>query len=139
MSDNMKKIDLIGFPINDKGLTGCLSFINLKVKEVIINASNSTCEDTVNFINASGSLKNIIIKNSMSDALDIDFSNLKIENININFAGNDCVDFSYGNYQIKNLYALNCGDKALSVGEKSKLNIDQINALNSEIGIASRK
>ena len=72
----------------------------------------------------------------MSDALDIDFSNLKIENININFAGNDCVDFSYGNYQIKNLYALNCGDKALSVGEKSKLNIDQINALNSEIGIA---
>ena len=138
MSDNMKKIDLIGFPINDKGLTGCLSFINLKVKEVIINASNSTCEDTVNFINASGSLKNIIIKNSMSDALDIDFSNLKIENININFAGNDCVDFSYGNYQIKNLYALNCGDKALSVGEKSKLNIDQINALNSEIGIASK-
>ena len=74
----------------------------------------------------------------MSDALDIDFSNLNIENINIKFAGNDCVDVSYGNYNIKNLYALNCGDKALSVGEKSKLVIDQINALNSEIGIAAK-
>ena len=74
----------------------------------------------------------------MSDALDIDFSNLKIKNINIYKAENDCVDFSYGNYAIENLNLNNCGDKALSVGEKSKLILDEIIASNSIIGIASK-
>lgn len=133
-----KKIEPIGFPINEKGLTGCLSFINLEVKDLKILASNSSCEDTVNFINTFGNLKNIEIKNSMSDAMDVDFSRLDIERINIKSAGNDCVDFSYGNYKIETLIALNCGDKALSVGEKSKLSLNKIIASDSVIGIASK-
>ena len=57
-------------------------------------------------------MKNIEIENSMSDAMDVDFSRLDIERINIKSAGNDCVDFSYGNYKIYTLIASNCGDKA---------------------------
>ena len=137
-NNELNRNDPIGFPINEKGLTGCLSFINLEVKDIKIIASNSPCEDTVNFINTSGVLKNIEIENSMSDALDVDFSNLDVERIKIKSAGNDCVDFSYGNYKIESLIAYNCGDKALSVGEKSKLTLKKIIASESVIGIASK-
>ncbi len=136
--NDFNKIKPIGFPINEKGLTGCLSFINLKVKDIKIIASNSSCEDTVNFINTFGSLKNIEIENSISDAMDVDFSRLDIDRIKIKSAGNDCVDFSYGSYKIESLIASNCGDKALSVGEKSKLSLNKIIASDSLIGIASK-
>ena len=117
------KIKPIGFPINQRGLTGCLSLINIKLVDLSLTSSNSTCEDSVNFINALGDVDNISVENSLSDALDIDFSNLKIKNINISKAKNDCVDVSYGNYIIENLNLNDCGDKALSVGEKSTLKL----------------
>ncbi len=126
------------FPINERGLTGCLTLINLEVQNVNVNASNSSCEDSVNFINTSGNVNNINILNSMSDAFDVDFSYLKIKKIFIDKAKNDCVDFSFGNYEISNLQLSNCGDKALSVGEKSKLSLIQLDAKNSVIGVASK-
>ena len=39
----------------------CLSLINLKVKNIEIKADGSSCEDTVNFINVTGSAKIITI------------------------------------------------------------------------------
>lgn len=128
----------IGFPINQRGLTGCLSLINIKLVDLSLNSSNSTCEDSINFINALGDVNNISVKDSLSDALDIDFSNLKIKNVNISKAKNDCVDVSYGNYNIENLNLNDCGDKALSVGEKSTLKLKNILAKNSNYGIASK-
>ena len=65
------------FPIDNVGLTGCLSLINLKMSKISISATNSSCEDTVNFINSVGSVEDIKIYNSFSDALDVDFSNIK--------------------------------------------------------------
>ena len=126
------------FPINQAGLTGCLSLINLNVKNIEIIASNSTCEDSINFINTTGNINKINIINSYSDGLDIDFSNLKIKKIDIKSAANDCVDLSYGVYEIDKLNLSNCGDKALSVGEKSKINLEEILVNSSQIGIASK-
>ncbi len=142
LSKKTNKVDLEVFPpnypIDYNGLTGCLSLINLNVKNISIKANNSSCEDTVNFINVKGSVENIDIKNSFSDGLDVDFSNLKIDNINILSSGNDCVDFSAGNYELGNLNLKNCGDKALSVGEKSKVSLKKIIAENSNMGVASK-
>tara|TARA_B100000963_G_scaffold257493_1_gene225933 strand:- start:857 stop:3205 length:2349 start_codon:yes stop_codon:yes gene_type:complete len=129
---------IFGFPINVRGLTGCLSLINLKIKDIILNSINSSCEDSINLINTIGNIDSISIDNSYSDALDIDFSNVQIKNININNAKNDCVDLSYGDYKIDNFNLSNCGDKALSVGEKSILKLKNFEARNSTIGIASK-
>ena len=68
----------------------------------------------------------------------MDFSNLKFKNIKIKSAKNDCVDVSYGNYKIEKFYSENCGDKALSVGEKSDLHLNEIFSNNSKVGIASK-
>ena len=123
-------------PIDINGLTGCLSLINLKVKNVSIQANGSSCEDAVNLINIEGDINNITIKDSLSDGLDIDFSKLQINNIDISLAYNDCLDLSYGHYKLKNINLSNCGDKGLSVGEKSSLISDKIKINKTDIGIA---
>ena len=89
------------FPSDFRGLTGCLSLINLKFKNLNLKSTNSTCEDSINFINSSGIVENIYIENAYSDALDVDFSELEINNIYVHSAKNDCLDFSYGKYMIK--------------------------------------
>ena len=124
--------------INDYGLTGCLSFINIKFKNVKIKGSKGACEDTINLINSVGEIKEIEITDAFSDALDLDFSKININNIFINKSKNDCADFSFGNYNIDQFYLSNCGDKALSVGERSVLNTNEINIIDSKMGIASK-
>ena len=74
---------LPNFPVDQRGLTGCLSLMHLNVKNIKINSNNSSCEDTVNLINVQGSLKEINIKNSFSDGLDVDFSTVEIDSINV--------------------------------------------------------
>jgi len=121
-----------------KGLTGCLNLIDVRLQELDIELQNSNCEDGVNIIRSKGSINNLIITNSSNDALDMDFSDVKISKVKIDSAGNDCVDLSFGKYEIKEIFTNNCGDKAISVGEKSKLNINKLNVSNSKIGIASK-
>ena len=56
----------------------------------------------------------------------------------VNNARGDCLDFSFGNYIINKSYLDICGDKAISVGETSKLIAKKVNISNSNFGIASK-
>jgi len=139
-STTQKRLDLRKInhylPVDINGLTGCLSLINLKVKNISIQANGSSCEDTINLINVDGDINNITIHDSLSDGLDIDFSKLQINNINISLAYNDCLDLSSGHYKMANVNLANCGDKGLSIGEKSSLILNKINVNKADIGIA---
>tara|TARA_B100000963_G_scaffold319802_1_gene301945 strand:+ start:7972 stop:10977 length:3006 start_codon:yes stop_codon:yes gene_type:complete len=126
------------FPINSSSLTGCISFINLEVEKLKIDANNSSCEDTINFINSIGHVEHVNILNSFSDALDVDFSRINFDNITIENALNDCVDFSSGNYILKKLNLKNCGDKGLSIGEKSTIKLGDIQIKNANMGVATK-
>lgn len=130
--------EIPNYPIDERGLTGCLTFIDMRVENININSDQSSCEDTVNLINVKGSLNKVNIKKSFSDALDIDFSNISINIANISEAKNDCVDLSTGKYKLNQLNLITCGDKALSVGEKSYLQLNEIKVENSNTGIASK-
>ncbi len=121
-----------------KKLTGCLTIIDSKIKNLSINGANFFCEDTVNIIRSSGSLKFVKLKNAESDGLDIDFSNIFIENLDIYNARNDCADFSYGNYTIKNSKINKCYDKGISLGENSKMRLENLFLENTNIGLASK-
>ena len=125
-------------PYGIKGLTGCISFVDINFTNVSINSSNSNCEDSINIINSNGHIEKVEINNSFFDALDIDFSKIKINEILIKNAGNDCIDLSFGNYDLKLLTLDRCNDKALSAGEKSFVKIDNASILNSNTGIASK-
>ena len=78
------------------------------------------CEDTINIVNSYGNLSEILVEKAASDAIDLDFSNIKINSIKVLNAINDCLDVSFGEYFISNLTVTKCGDKGISVGEKSK-------------------
>ena len=116
-----------------------MSFINIKFLDNInISYDKSNCEDSINIRNSKGKIHKIEIKNSMSDALDIDFSEIIIDDIIISKANNDCIDFSHGKYKIRSVYINNCKDKAVSLGERSTLNIKSAKIYNSNMGLVSK-
>ena len=96
------------------------------------------CEDSINIVKSNGKIDNIVIKKSNFDGLDIDISDLKISNLKIIDSKNDCLDLSYGNYEIRNIYLQGCSDKAISVGEKSKLISKKIVAKKSNYALVSK-
>ena len=124
--------------LNYKNLTGCLTIIDSQLKDVEIYAQNLLCEDSINFIRSTGSIKKVSIIDSLSDGLDADFSEINFKEIYVDKTGNDCADFSFGNYKINNAELANCGDKALSVGEKSFVQLNTISVENSNTGVASK-
>ena len=96
---------------------------------------NGINEDSINIIRSIGSIKEIFVKNSFQDAIDLDFSDLNIQKIKVEEAGNDCLDLSSGNYQINELIAFKCFDKGISVGENSSTEIKDLFVNNSSIAI----
>lgn len=123
---------------NTGNLTGCLSFYEVLFDNVKITSKNSFCEDSVNIIRSNGVINKILITNSFSDSLDVDFSDIIFKDVKIVDSKNDCIDFSYGNYIIDKADLAKCGDKGVSIGEKSKMKIKEINIDEALIGIASK-
>lgn len=117
-------------------LTGCLTLLDIQVKNVNLFSKNSTCEDSINFIRVNGDLQTVSILESNFDAFDLDFSNIKINFLTIKSAKNDCLDLSHGKYTINNIIAENCGDKAISIGEKSDTLLKEIKINRSNIAVA---
>ena len=107
-------------------LTGCLTFYNVEFKNVVIEASNQVCEDSVNLVNTRGNIDSISISSSVSDGLDIDFSNIYVSNITIKDSFNDCLDLSGGSYFIESIVLAGCDDKGISIGETSEVKIDNV-------------
>ena len=120
---------------DDNLLTGCLTLYNLKLENIEIITNNMFCEDSLNVINSIGVIKRVEIRNSASDGLDLDFSEISILELIVSSSGNDCVDFSAGSYTVLKSELENCLDKGISLGEKSNLDIFEIIINNSNIGI----
>ncbi len=123
---------------NHHNLTGCLTFVDIEIKNLSLSTQNTKCEDGINFIRSNGTIEKIDILNSKSDGVDFDFSKLQIKNVFVNSSNGDCLDFSFGNYELKNIILKNCGDKAISIGEKSKLKGGEIKIEKAVTGIASK-
>ena len=123
---------------NDRQLTGCINLIDVNFETFFGDIKNMNCEDAINIVRSKGLINSLFIENSNSDALDIDYSSIKIELINIEQAKNDCVDISSGKYEIENIDLNNCGDKGVSVGERSNLKISKGIINLSNMGLASK-
>ena len=117
-------------------LRGCLNFYNSEIDSINLKVKNCKLEDSVNLVSSNGLINNVQIYDSQHDALDIDFSKIELNNIKINNAGNDCLDLSFGDYFFSNAHLIKCFDKAISSGEKTKLNINYTLIKNSSLGLA---
>ena len=128
---NLSNIDYAGI-IN----TGALTFYNsdLVIKNSVIENSNS--EDAINIVHSKFLIDNLIVINSKSDAIDLDFSNGIIKNSLFKNNGNDGIDVSAGIVKIENVKIQTSADKAISIGEKSIVNINFANIDRAFIGLA---
>ena len=133
-SDNL--LELVTDRLDINSLTGCLTFYDTYVENISINIEDMFCEDALNFVRVKGYVDTININNSLSDSIDIDFSDVHIDSIKINNAKNDCVDFSKSYLTINEITAIDCEDKGLSIGESTVLSLSKLEVVNSSIGIA---
>ena len=136
---NIKEINENYYQKNNKyykTLSGCLTFYNVNFQNTSIVSNSSVCEDAINIIKSNGIIESVIVKDSISDGVDFDFSILNLNNIEVINSKNDCIDMSYGKYIVENINSINCGDKGISVGEKSKVKINFLQNSNSTNSIA---
>ncbi len=121
---------------DEYSLTGCVTFLNLRLENITVFSKDSLCEDAINFVNVSGQLNKVEIENSSFDSVDVDFSNLDFDQIDIFNSGNDCLDVSFSNINISEINVNNCNDKGFSIGEKSDVNLDSLYSNKSKIVVA---
>ena len=119
-------------------LTGGIVFYKSPVNMKNITFENSKGEDALNIIDTTFKIENVEFNNSISDAFDSDYSSGTIINTKFKDIGGDALDFSGSNVIVKKMSALRVKDKAISVGEKSNLNISDINLKEVGVGVASK-
>ncbi len=123
------------FSIN---VSGGLSFYDSPVKISNSEFINFSSEDALNLVRSQFQINNSRFIGNKSDAIDIDFSNGRIENSLFENNGNDSIDISGGEVFLNKLKINFSGDKAISVGEKSKVIANDIKIGEAFIGIASK-
>ena len=130
-------IQNLSFPKDKrKILYGGINVINSNLKMKNIEIKNSNSEDAINVISSESFIKNLIVKDIMADAIDIDFGTLNFENISCKNISNDCLDASGAQIKGSFLIGDKIEDKGLSFGENSEGEISHINFKNSKLGIA---
>tara|TARA_B100000242_G_C43049886_1_gene490445 strand:+ start:911 stop:3559 length:2649 start_codon:yes stop_codon:yes gene_type:complete len=130
------KFENLSSKISEDYLTGAITVYKSKVlfQNCIFDKTHS--EDFLNLISSKFIIQDTLFKNSKFDMLDSDFSSGEIINSSFFYSGNDAIDFSGSDVNLKNLVINNTGDKAISIGENSKLSIENIKIEQSLSGIA---
>jgi hypothetical protein len=101
---------------------------------------NVNADDAIHVVYSKAvQFKDVLIENVVSDAVDIDISDqIELETVDIRNAGNDCVDFMTSTASLKNYSFNGCGDKGISIGERSSVISIGGNIANALTGIESK-
>lgn len=135
---NLGYISQEGNRASEFGLTGCITFNDIKLINMTVKLGKSECEDAVHFVRSTGNLNNLIVHDAKSDAIDADFSQLVFEKSHVTNAGNDCLDVSSGFYLFLEAQLTYCGDKGVSAGEGAKVQISSVVLNEALFGIVSK-
>ena len=119
-------------------LTGSINFYNSSIDISYTEFSNSFSEDAINIIKSQFKISNTKFLNIKSDAIDSDFSNGLIDNTYFYSIGGDGVDLSGSNINLKGSKFENIIDKSISVGENSKITINDVEIFNSGFGVVAK-
>ena len=120
------------------GLTGAVTFYEAPVSFLRCVFQDSRAEDALNIIRSSFKLNRSLFMNTYSDALDVDFSDGEIVNTTFLRTGNDAIDASGSRLKLEHIRVQSPGDKALSAGEASEIEVRNMEIVDAEIGVASK-
>jgi len=119
-------------------LTGGITFFE---SEITLNQShiiNTQAEDAINLIHSEFLFNESEFGFTESDALDDDFSSGEIIGCHFHNIGGDAVDVSGSNVSITDTTFVDIGDKAISAGEESIVNGQDLYIESAGIGVASK-
>jgi hypothetical protein len=119
-------------------LTGSVNFYEADVKMNRVMFTQNHSEDALNVVRSQINLNNLHFESIASDALDGDFVTGHVANSTFQSVKNDALDFSGSNLRIQHIKMNKIGDKGLSGGEKSTIEIDDVSIRDANIGIASK-
>jgi len=95
-------------------------------------------DDALNMVRSDFAIRNPTILDSRSDGFDADYATGSIEDGVIERAGGDAIDLGGSNVEIRGIRMASIRDKAVSVGERSRLTADALTIEHVGIGIASK-
>ena len=130
--------------INQPGwkLTGGINYYKSDVNIENCTFQDNAGEDALNIIHSRFEITDTRFINTASDAFDSDFSDGVFTNgefINIGLlGGGDGIDVSGSNIKVIGTTFKDVSDKALSVGEASKMNVSNVNIISAGTGAASK-
>ena len=101
-----------------------------------LELKNNFAEDQLNLVHSKLNINNLTIHNSISDAFDCDFCHGEINELTVIDAKGDGLDVSGSHLDIGKINIQNVGDKALSVGENSDINLNYGILNNVATGVA---
>ena len=117
--------------------TGALNIIKAKAKLDNVKFQNTFGEDALNTVHSQVNAQSLLsFEDIPSDAFDSDFSNIVFERIVCKNVGNDCLDTSGSIVRGLEVNGDAVGDKLLSFGENSLVNLDNGVCAKCGIGIA---
>ena len=119
-------------------LTGAITFYKSDVDFKNVTLEDIISEDALNIVNSNYLIRNTSINNAASDAFDSDFSDGLIENSFFYDINGDALDFSGSEATIKNVQIKNIGDKGISAGEQSSIDIFNSVIQNTMYGLVSK-
>ena len=119
-------------------LTGAININHSEVFFENVEFKEIEAEDALNIINSRFKISNSYFEKIKSDAIDIDFGIGDILNSSFANIKNDAIDFSGSKVNLKNIKFSYIGDKIVSVGENSIVNIEDVFGKNSFVGLVSK-
>jgi len=119
-------------------LTGALNFYNSDVTILSSSIKNVFAEDALNIVKSNFFIEGLTISNAASDGIDSDFSVGDIQDSYFQNIAGDALDFSGSKVSIRNVKTFDIGDKSISGGEESFLDVQDSELGSSAIGITSK-
>ncbi len=99
-------------------------------------SNNSIGDDAMHIAYSKGTISNCRFKNTAFDALDMDIVDVTVKDSSFENIGNDAIDLMNSNSRLINLSVINAGDKCISVGEDSQVQLTNSQLENCLIGLA---
>ena len=121
-----------------RGLTGCLTFRDVRLSNISVISRGGSCEDSIHFLRTRGDLALVDVSDATADAVDMDFSDLTVNDLLVVEAGNDCLDVSAGTYSVTSARLHGCADKGVSAGESAQSVFVTLFVTDAAVGIASK-
>jgi hypothetical protein len=134
--------DTSGISYDGWQLTGGVTFYKSDIRMNRCRFLGNRCEDALNVIHSKFELNGVEILETASDGLDADFSDGTIEDGIFqsigNAGGGDAIDISGSDVRVTGSRLRNIRDKALSVGERSKMTAHKLFIEHVGTGAASK-